>query len=172
MADEGSSALAADGLDADAIRIEYALDMRYMGQEYTLTIPIDADAFPHDSSFVAAASARFDAAHAARFGHSNPGAPIEVVTLRTTAFGAMERPAPVPEPYADGLEYPFETKDIVFDHAVHATPVIRRDVLKPGMTVEGPAVIVEQTATTVLPPHTHLTVDPLGSLIIAVEKEN
>lgn len=172
MGGEVTTALIADGLAPDAVRTEAAFDMRYEGQEYTLTIPIDGAAWPGEDTAVATTSARFDAAHAARFGHSNPGAPIEIVTLRTTGFGAMERPAPVAEPDAEDLSYAFETKDIVFGGASHPTPVIRREVLKPGMEVHGPAVIVEQTATTVLPPATHLTVDPLGSLIVTVEKEH
>jgi N-methylhydantoinase A len=171
MATEVTSALIGDGLDATAVRTEAAFDMRYEGQEYTLTIPIGEDAWPSAETFVAAASARFDAAHAARFGHSNPGAPIEVVTLRTTGFGVMERPAPVAEPSGADVAYPFETKSIVFGGTARPTPVIRREVLKPGMSVHGPAVIVEQTATTVLPPATHLSVDPLGSLVVTVEKE-
>ncbi|UFS58246.1 hydantoinase/oxoprolinase family protein [Subtercola endophyticus] len=171
MASDGVAALESDGLDAEAIRLEYSLDMRYMGQEYTLTIPIGEDVAPTQPDFVAAASERFDTAHAGRFGHSNPGAPVEVVTLRVAAFGQMERPTPAPTHATTDTSYPFETRDIVFDKAVYPTPVIRRDVLKPGMLVEGPAVIVEQTATTVLPPHTRLSVDPLGSLVIAVDKE-
>ncbi|MCU1482582.1 MAG: 5-oxoprolinase, partial [Subtercola sp.] len=147
MASDGVAALESDGLGADAIRLEYSLDMRYMGQEYTLTIPIGGDVAPTQPDFVATASERFDTAHAGRFGHSNPGAPVEVVTLRVAAFGQMERPTPAPADATTDTSYPFETRDIVFDKAVYPTPVIRRDVLKPGMLVEGPAVIVEQTAT-------------------------
>jgi N-methylhydantoinase A len=172
MEAEARGALAADGIDPAQVRVAFALDMRYVAQEYTLTVPIDGDAFPDQESFAKAAAKRFDAAHEARFGHANAGAPIEIVTLRATAFGAMDRPEPVAlEPAAD-TGYPFETRQIVFGRTEHATPVIRRDVLRPGMVVEGPAVILEQTATTVLPPETTTTIEPYGSLIVRVGKGN
>jgi N-methylhydantoinase A len=163
-------ALAADGLADSSVRVEFALDMRYVAQEYTLTVPIDGAAFPNAPTFAEAAARRFDAAHDARFGHANPGAPIEIVTLRTAAFGALSRPEPVPLEAAADSTYPSETRRIVFGKAEYDTPVIRRDVLRPGMTVTGPAVILEQTATTVLPPGTTTIVEPYGSLIVHVEK--
>jgi N-methylhydantoinase A len=168
MEAEARGALAADGIDPARARVAFALDMRYVAQEYTLTVPIDGDAFPDRESFADAAAKRFDAAHESRFGHANPGAPIEVVTLRATALGEMPRPEPVAlEPAPDGA-YPFETRQIVFGRVEHTTPVIRRDALRPGMVIEGPAVVLEQTATTVLPPDTTTTVEPYGSLIVAV----
>jgi N-methylhydantoinase A len=171
MDTEAVAALAADGLARQDIRVHHALDMRYVGQEYTLTVPIQGEAFPGSPSFAPSAAKLFDAAHEARFGHSNPGAPVEIVTLRATGFGQMPRPAPVQLEAADGADYPFEVRRIAFGRQYLDTPVIRRDVLKPGMVVNGPAVILEQTATTVLPPNTTTTVEPYGSLIVAVGKE-
>jgi N-methylhydantoinase A len=169
---EAREALTADGIDPGAIRVSFALDMRYVAQEYTLAVGIDGEAFPDQETFAAAAGKRFDAAHLARFGHANQGAPVEIVTLRATAFGEMSRPEPVALEPSAGAGYPFETRRIVFGKAEHDTPVIRRDALRPGMVVDGPAVILEQTATTVLPPGTTTTVEPLGSLIVQVGTEN
>lgn len=168
LASQGTEAIVADGLQEADVRVEYSVDMRYMGQEYTLTIPLEGDVFPEKVDFKKAASARFDEAHKARFGHFNPGAPVETVTLRVTVLGAMPKPDPAAAETVEDVSFEHETHEIVFNGAKHTTPVIRRDVLKPGMEVAGPAVIVEQTATTVLPPETTLTVDPYGSLIIAV----
>jgi N-methylhydantoinase A len=172
MEAEARAALVEDGIAAASIRVTFALDMRYVAQEYTLTVGIDGDAFPDQPTFADAAGKRFDAAHLARFGHANAGAPVEIVTLRATAFGELSRPAPVPLAPAEDTAYPYQTKPIVFGKTPRATAVIRRDVLRPGMVVEGPAVILEQTATTVLPPGTVTTVEPYGSLIVQVDKEN
>jgi N-methylhydantoinase A len=172
MEAEIRDALTADGLADSAIRVEFSMDMRYVAQEYTLTVPIDGEAFPGIPTFAKAAAKRFDDAHDARFGHANPGAPIEIVTLRAAAFGEMPRPEPVPIPDAAGQSFAYESRKIVFGKVEHDTPVIRRDALLPGMVINGPAVILEQTATTVLPPNTTTTIEPYGSLIIHVEKEN
>jgi N-methylhydantoinase A len=171
MEAEAYAALAADGIDPAQVRVAFSMDMRYAAQEYTLTVPIDGDAFPDQPTFVKAAGGRFDQAHDSRFGHANPGAPIEIVTLRAVAFGAVPRPEPVPLRPATDFNYPFVVRKIVFDKVEYDTPVIRRDVLKPGMVVTGPAVVLEQTATTVLPPNTATTVEHYGSLIVHILKQ-
>jgi N-methylhydantoinase A len=172
MEADARAALIADGIGAEAIRVSFALDMRYVAQEYTLTVAVEGDAFPSQDTFADSAARLFDAAHLSRFGHANPGAPIEIVTLRATVLGELSRPDPVPLEAATDAAYPFETRQIVFGKTEHATPVVRRDALRPGMVVPGPAVILEQTATTVLPPGTITTVEPYGSLIVQVGKEN
>jgi N-methylhydantoinase A len=58
---------------------------------------------------------------------------------------------------------------VVFDHEEHDTTVVRRDDLAAGHAFEGPAIIVEQTATTVVPPGFNVTVDEFGSLVIRTE---
>lgn len=172
LAARGKEALLTDGLKNEEIRVAYAIDMRYIGQEYTLTIPVGGGIFPQQGDFKKAVSSGFDTAHEERFGHSNPGAPVETVTLRVTVFGEIPKPKPVPESPVAGTTPSQDTREIVFDGREHATPVMRRGDLKPGMEISGPAVIAEQTATTVVPPETSLTIDPYGSLIIAVGRQN
>ncbi len=48
------------------------------------------------------------------------------------------------------------------------TPILRRELLGPGTTLEGPAVIEQLDATTVLPPGFHAAVDEAGNLIVEV----
>ena len=57
--------------------------MRYVGQEYTVHVPIggDVDLTELDASF--------HDAHRVRYGHSTPGAPVEFVNLRLAGFGRI-----------------------------------------------------------------------------------
>ena len=57
------------------------------------------------------------------------------------------------------------------DHVEQPTRIVRRSDLVPGARLQGPAVISEETATTVLPPGAALFVDELRSLIIDVGLE-
>jgi N-methylhydantoinase A len=171
MADEGIVALTHEGIAADDVRVEHAVDARYAAQEYTLTVPLTSAEEPLDEAFVKTLSGRFDDAHLERFGHSNPGAPVELVALRTVALGDLGRSDPARVAVDEHADYPFEARDVTFGHRALPARVVRRDVLKPGAVVEGPAIVVEQTATTVMPPGTRLTVDELGALIIRVTKE-
>jgi N-methylhydantoinase A len=171
MADEGIVALTHEGIAANDVRVEHAVDARYAAQEYTLTVLLTSAEEPLDEAFVKTLSSRFDDAHLERFGHSNPGAPVELVALRTVALGDLGRSDPARVAVDEHADYPFETRDVTFGQRTLPARVVRRDVLKPGAVVEGPAIVVEQTATTVMPPGTRLTVDELGALIIRVTKE-
>ena len=57
-------------------------------------------------------------------------------------------------------------RDVVFDGEVHPTPVLRRSGLRGELA--GPAIVVEETATTVIPPGCLASVDDNGFLIIKV----
>ena len=172
MEAEAIAALEKEGVAHDAIRTEHGVDIRYVAQEYTLTIPLLGADEPSDPAFRRNLPARFHDAHKARYGHSNPGAPIEIVTLRSTALGDLGRAEPRHIAAVESPTYPFETRKVTFDGQERDTVFVRRTDLVPGATLKGPAIVVEQTATTVMPPGTHLRVDELGSLIVTVGKES
>jgi N-methylhydantoinase A len=162
----GLDALAHEGVPDDARVATHAVDIRYAAQEYTLTVPLlDADE-PTTPGFVAAVAERFAELHESRYGHANLGAPIEFVTLRTTAFGDLGQPAPQQWPAAESATFPYELQDVVFGGEPREALVVRRDDLLVGHTFDGPAVVLEDTATTVVPPDHTVTVDSIGSLII------
>lgn len=96
---------------------------------------------------------------------------MELVALRTVALGDLGRPDPARVPLDEHADYPFEVRKVVFGKEARETRIVRRDDLRPGATIDGPAIVVEQTATTVMPPETHLVVDELGALIIRASEE-
>ncbi len=169
---EAIESLADEGIAPGQGRIEHALDVRYAGQEYTLTIPLLSAAEPRAPSFDEALARRFDEAHERRFGHANPGAPIELVALRSTALGDLGRARPQEfEPQSDSAcEY--DERPVVFGRVERGTRVVRRGPIRPGAVVDGPAVIVEETATTVVPPGSRLEVDGFGDLVIVIGTED
>jgi len=167
---EAFDSLQAEGITPDTGRVKHAIDIRYVGQEYTLIIPLAGADEPASPGFDAAIETRFHEAHQIRFGHSNPSAPIEFVVARSTALGDLGRATPAPQ-VSRGGDYPSTTVDVVFGRSVQAAKIVRRDDLPIGSTVTGPAIVTESTATTVLPPNSTLTVDPFGTLVISVGKE-
>jgi N-methylhydantoinase A len=163
---DADASLSDEGIAPGQGRIEHALDIRYVGQEYTLTVPLLSATEPNEPDFDETLARRFDEAHARRFGHANPGAPIELVTLRTTALGDLGRAQPQPLELQTENAYAYEERPVVFGRAERHARVVRRDGLSAGAVVEGPAVIVEDTATTVVPPTWRLRVDLYGDLIM------
>ncbi|WP_433297797.1 hydantoinase/oxoprolinase family protein [Pseudonocardia sp. CA-142604] len=161
--------LGEEGVPEQDRAVSHAVDIRYEAQEYTLTVPLTDAAEPAGADFLDVVARRFADMHKSRYGHANLGAPIEFVTLRTTAFGDLGRPEPQKWPLAQSPEFPHEVRQVIFDGEARDTVVVRRDDLLTGHGLTGPAVVVEDTATTVVPPGYELTVDELGSMIIRVE---
>nr|WP_055501079.1 hydantoinase/oxoprolinase family protein [Nonomuraea pusilla] len=163
---EALDALAGQGVPEERRRVEHALDMRYEGQDYTLTIPLRDAAEPAEPGFLERVAARYADAHTARYGHATPEAPVEFVMLRSTGFGSFPRAAATVPPAPP--EAAPTVRDVVFDGVPHRTPVLRRSALDGSF--HGPAVVVEETATTVVPPGCLVTVDDNGFLIVKVDQ--
>ena len=171
MESDGLASLRHEGVGEDSRSAEHAVDIRYAAQEYTLTVPLQDAAEPTHPDFVKIVAQRFADLHEARYGHANLGAPIEFVTLRTAAFGDLGRPAPQEWPVATTEQFPHEVRKVVFDGQEADTVVVNRDDLFVGHRFDGPAVVNEATATTVVPPGHTVTVDPIGSLVIRAKEQ-
>lgn len=171
LEEEGFAGLADEGIARETGHVQHALDLRYIGQEYSLTIPLEGADEPLDSGFASALSARFDAAHGTRFGHANSGAPVELVVARTTALGDLGRAEPIRLEEDPNVGYPSATREVTFGRGAHDATVVHRDDLPRAAIVDGPAVITEQTATTVVPPGARVTVDAFGTLVVRVGEE-
>ena len=141
--------------------VETALDMRYRGQSYELTVPIQG-------FDLQAAVQAFHQAHKQRYGYARPEAPVEVVNVRVIARGRRPKPrfstypeAPSPDPEAARLG----TIELRFAGKVHSAPIYDRAALQPGHRLQGPALVVQEDATTVVPPGWRGYVDAYLNLI-------
>ncbi|MBI1778831.1 MAG: hydantoinase/oxoprolinase family protein [Proteobacteria bacterium] len=143
------------------------LDMRYVGQNFELAVPIeDAEALPDTESL----KQRFFAEHERSYGFHNPEDPIEIINFRLIAFGRLPRPETRPEPASKRAAPKANHRRPVWfaaDRPVE-TPVFERGRLEPGVALVGPAVIEQLDATTLLFPGDKLTVDPVRNLILEV----
>jgi N-methylhydantoinase A len=84
--EEASLALEREGVPAEARALGRALAMRYRGQSYEIEVPLPAQI--DDGTAVEL----FHRRHAARYGHSRPGAPVEIVAARVSAVGHTRAP--------------------------------------------------------------------------------
>lgn len=151
-----------EGIDPAEIELAPALDVRYVGQEYAVTVGWQPD--EEAASVISSLAARFSQAHLDRYGHNNPGESIECVNLRLTARahgGGGSRPA-VRAGSGDGDS---STRSFLAG-AWHDTAVLRRQGLAPGTTVVGPAIVLEDACTTPIPPGWSGSVSPRGHLVL------
>src|SRR5713101_7362859 len=143
------------------------LDLRYVGQEFTLQVPVGVEAIA--SGDRAGIRAAFDALYEHRYAHHSPDEPVEMVNIRLALIG--KRPKPVfPRLAARGGAKPARTRAVYLAEAHKASPcpVYQRETLGAGDKIAGPALIQEHGTTTVLFASDALTVAPSGELIITV----
>jgi len=167
----GRAALSASGVKTARVAVSRAIDMRYVGQEHPVTVPLPAAVFKkRDRDQI---KALFDAEHLRRYGTSAPNERAEVVSLRSTVAGIMAKP-PL-ERIEKGGRAPARqaragVRQCWFAEAGKslATPEYDRRALRAGNRIEGPALIEEHASTTVLPPGDRLTVDDFGNLDIVI----
>ena len=73
---------------------------------------------------------------------------------------------------ARGLRREGMAVDVVFDGKSEPTRVYKREALLPGNRVPGPAVIVEYSSTTVVPPFANGSVDVYGNLVLTISDDS
>ena len=158
MREDGAAKLEADGVPRDRQRHEFTLDVRYVGQSFTLPIrwnPGDADWTPLRTAF--------DARHEETFGYADPTNDIEIVNVRLVSIGEIDKPVVDFAP-AGGDDPVIERRAVWFGEWCE-TPVIDRERLVAGWRTEGPAIVEEAGGTTVAPPGWTVEVDRSGALV-------
>ena len=157
MRADGAAALEADGMGRERHRHEFTLDVRYVGQSFTLPVrwdPDDADWTP--------LRAAFDARHEETFGYADPANDVEIVNVRLVSIGEVDKPAFDLAPRGAGD--PVVERRPVWFGEWRDTPVFDRERLPAGRRIEGPAILEEEGGTTVAPPGWTVEVDPGGAL--------
>ncbi len=156
-----------------SIEIYRSLEMRYLGQNYELEIPIDFDNF--DDETTPQLWKAFHDMHLARFGFNIPREVIEVITVKATTVSLTDKPEFATIKSAKEMSMKATShREVIFDDGKHNTPIFDRKELCSGDHVSGPAIIEEAASVTVLRPGQPLRVDPYGNLLIgdiAVKKQ-
>jgi 5-oxoprolinase (ATP-hydrolysing) len=164
LEDEVRAELLQQGLEAGAVRVTAQAHLRYEGTDSALQVP----AGPLSRMRVL-----FEIAHQQRFGFISPEKEIEIEAVEVEAIGggalveeeavadAKERPAPDPYTRADVFTY----------GAWHGVPVHRRADLAPGMSVSGPALIIEDHQTVMVEPEWQADITAKDHLLLTRAKQ-
>jgi N-methylhydantoinase A len=167
LREAGAGMLDDAGVPGAARSYQPWMDLRYVGQEFWLQIPVDEDEL-RDADVVKIHK-RFTDIHDHRFGHAAPDEPLELVNLRLTARGS--RPTiGFPELGASVSRSAIGSRRIYLDDPRDAVdcPVYDRQRLGAGQEIVGPCVVEEYASTTVLFDGDRLRVAQTGELIIEV----
>ena len=123
------------------------LDLRYVGQEFTLPVPVTLDAIEEGRS-AAASAPRSIALYEQRYAHHSPDEPVEMVNIRLAAIG--KRPKLTFPRKRAGESGPARRRPVYLGDAGKpvSCPVYARDALAAGARIKGPALIEEHGTTT------------------------
>ena len=149
----------------DRVMVQRSLEMRYLGQNYELELPIGFEAFTPET--VTALWQQFHDAHKARFGFDIPGEIIEIVNFSATVVSATPKPEFRTIPDANGDAVPTARRSVMYPHGRADTLVYDRAALRSGHRIAGPAIVEEAASVTVLNAGQTLHVDKYGNLLLA-----
>lgn len=154
-----------------AVAYQLLLDLRYVGQEFTLPVPVSAAQIAAEDP--APIRGAFNAMHEQRYAHHSSVERVEIINIRLVALGRRAKLA-LPPLTKSGSLVRKEMRLVRFDKhdAEIECPVYSRDSLPPGAEFTGPALVSEYGSTTVLFPGDDLTVAGTGELIISLRRDS
>ena len=143
------------------------LDLRYVGQEFTLAVPVTLAQLKAGNR--SAIRAAFDGLYEHRYAHHSPDEPVEMVNIRLGVIGKRPKLAfpSLGKARAAALSH---QREVYFSDTRKPVrcPVYQRDALRAGTRIVGPAIVQELGTTTVLFKKDECKMAPSGELIIKI----
>jgi N-methylhydantoinase A len=141
-----------EGITTEEMVIQPAADLRYVGQEYTVTVEWDPTLAI--DGVLSSLTDLFESQHLVRYGHNNPGEDIELVNIRLSGIG-LARKSKISDASSPISSVASGTQKTFFDGSWHEATIYWRDSLEIGSKTVGPATILENDCTTTIPPGWH-----------------
>lgn len=155
-----------EGFKREEISIERGLSLQYPGQQADIPVILDGDR-PLDRSRI---REMFETLHQQFFGHIQPAGSPLITKLRLAGLGLLPR-LPTRKSGVDvHAPDPRESRQIWTgaQHEWCETPVYSGQDLRPGASIEGPAVIDESTTTIIVGIGDRVTVDRENNYLISL----
>ena len=175
--DEGMRILDAARTRFEARQIEVTLDMAYVGQTHTVSVPLAVSVDGGQVAPVTRAEvgAAFDNAYRAAYGRLLPGGVRRVLNLRTAVIGKRPKfdlTTLAPEAGGSVDAARTGTRQVHFADQWYETPLYDRLALPMGAVIDGPAILEQLDTTILIEPHLCGRVDTFGNVIIEARNED
>jgi 5-oxoprolinase (ATP-hydrolysing) len=157
LAAAASQELMAQGVASTGIKTLKRVHLKYEGTDTALTVPLGT---------LAGMTRHFEDAYRKQFSFLMPGRALVAEAVSVEAVAAGETIEEKHHPARDDAAQPVQSVRLFSGGRWHPAPLYRRDDLAPGQRVEGPAVIAEANATTVVEPEWRASVTPLDHLVL------
>ncbi|OHV58498.1 hydantoinase [Mesorhizobium sp. LCM 4577] len=165
---EGETLIAKEAVKPDAIRVTHSADMQFVGQTHIINVPLPSSSVSRETLQLL-----FEKAYFARFKVELPEIRANLVNLNTSVTGVrpqidLSRLIDPAGRAATLEEARREIRPVWYSGAWHDTPVYAREKLPLDATIEGPAILEQMDATTVLEPGDRARSDADGNIIIDI----
>jgi N-methylhydantoinase A len=168
QAEEGRALIAKEAVQPKTIRLVHSADMQFVGQTHLINVPL-----PSAEVDRATLQALFEKAYFARFKVELPEIRANLVNLNTSVIGVRDEvdlttlidPAGRTKTLEEART---ETRPVWYGGAWHDTPVYSREKLPLDAVIEGPAILEQLDATTVIEPGDRATSDTDGNIVIRI----
>ncbi|TGT71508.1 hydantoinase/oxoprolinase family protein [bacterium M00.F.Ca.ET.159.01.1.1] len=165
---EGEALIAKEAVKPDAIRVTHSADMQFVGQTHIINVPLPSSSVSRETL-----QQLFEKAYFARFKVELPEIRANLVNLNTSVTGVrpqidLSRLIDPAGRAATLEEARREIRPVWYHGTWHDTPVYARERLPLDAVIEGPAILEQMDATTVLEPGDHARSDADGNIIIDI----
>jgi N-methylhydantoinase A len=166
LIEEATALLQAEGFAPERRRFVTQWNIRYVGQQSTIPVTVE-----HGEA-VADIASRFEAEHQRLFGHTQPDGRHQIVSIKVSGFGALDRA--LSEDHAirtARVGKPDDHREIWVDpaHDWREVPVFNGPSLAPRVLIDGPAIVEETTTTILVGARDRLRVTTAGNYIIELQ---
>ncbi|MDX8478533.1 hydantoinase/oxoprolinase family protein [Mesorhizobium sp. VK24D] len=167
---EGEALIAKEAVRPNAIRVTHSADMQFVGQTHIINVPLPSSSVTRETL-----QQLFEKAYFARFKVELPEIRANLVNLNTSVTGVrpqidLSRLIDPAGRAATLDEARREIRPVWYHGTWHDTPVYAREKLPLDATIEGPAILEQMDATTVLEPGDHARSDADGNIIIDISE--
>lgn len=156
-----------EGVKEESVLFSRFVDLRYVGQEHTVKVPVPNGQISNAN--MKQVIRKFHEAHEQLYTFKLEESPTEIVNLHLIALGSVKKPELAKLENVGGTLQGalIEVRPVLFEeHGWIDTNVYNRNKLSPNAVMEGPVIVEEQSASTVVYPGQTVTVDAYGNLII------
>ena len=165
LATEAYELLEREGFPAEKVRVEVELDLRYVGQQWTIRTPVGAN------DTASAIRALFEQIHEARYRHVQPDGAIEITAIHTIAYGLVDKVELATQGSSSEQPRPSASRSIYVNEQAGwlDADIYAGETLLAGMQITGPAIVEERTTTVCIGPGDQLTVDAYGNFVVQLK---
>jgi 5-oxoprolinase (ATP-hydrolysing) len=149
--------IAQQGIAGDDITVMAQVHLKYAGTDAPLIAAFGT---------TAEIQAGFETAHRQRYGFIVPEKPLIVDSVSVEAIGRSERVADPILPTGEDDAAPLAAVPFWADGTAYQAPVYDRAALRPAQAIDGPAIILDPTSTTIVEPDWRAHVNDRGHLVL------